>query len=321
VQIIESRGVVIWLVTGACGYIGANLVKSLRSQGIPLIALDNLSSGLIGRISEDDIFIEGDIRDQDLLRSIFSEYQISTVINLAGLKSPEESFERRYEYFEVNADAVQNLLKLSKQFGVSVFVQSSSSSVYGNSIKPKLDEASKTIPISPYGESKRKAEEHVEEVLKGSLTRGISLRYFNVVGALDRCLKDTSSFNLFPKTITSIRSGEPPVIYGTNYPTRDGTCVRDYIHVGDLIEAHILVAQNMRGRRFPPVLNLGLGRGHTVKEVIECIMLEMNSNLQVLELDPRKGDPAMVIADTTMFKSLFTWHPKRSLDDMVKSSI
>lgn len=309
------------MITGACGYIGANLVKCLRSQGIPLIALDNLSSGLKTRLVEEDFFVQGDIRDDLLLKDLFSEYQISTVINLAGLKSPEESFSKSDEYFEVNAGAVRNLLRLSKQFGISAFIQSSSSSVYGNSEKAKLDETSETNPISPYGESKNTAEAYVREMLEGSGTRGISLRYFNVVGALDRSLKDSSSFNLFPKTINSIHRKEPPVIYGTNHPTRDGTCVRDYIHVGDLVESHILLARTISAGRYPPALNLGLGIGYSVREVIRAIMSEMNSELEVQELPPRQGDPATVIADTSLFESLFVQRPWRNLEEMVKSSV
>jgi UDP-glucose 4-epimerase len=286
-----------------------------------LIAFDNLSTGIKDRVSEDVLFVQGDIRDESLLLNVFKEFKISTVINLAGLKSPEESFRNSDEYFEVNAHAVKSLLRISKEFNVSAFIQSSSSSVYGNSEKPKLEEASKTNPISPYGESKKMAEKYLIELLEGSSTRGVSLRYFNVVGALESSLRDTSSFNIFPKTIERIRNGKPPIIFGTNYPTPDGTCIRDYIHVGDIAEGHILVAQKIKEKQLPFSLNLGIGRGYSVREIITAIMFEMNFLSEVLEMEPRKGDPATVIADTTLFNNLFDWRPLRTLTDMVESSI
>lgn len=309
------------MITGACGYIGANLIKVLRNQGISSIALDNLSTGALTRIPEDTLFIKGDIRDSHVLRDIFKEYQISTVINLAGLKSPNESFDRPGEYFEVNAAAVKLLLEQSKRFGVSAFIQSSSSSVYGNSKGERFFENSKRRPISPYGESKKMAEQYLSQILAGSSTRGISLRYFNVVGALDKSLQDFSNFNLFPKTIEGIKRSESPVIFGTDYPTPDGTCIRDYIHVGDLVEGHILVAKKIIQSELPSALNLGLGRGYSVREIIELIVSEMNMKTEVIEMGRRNGDPAIAIADTSLFESLFEWRPKFSLMDMVRTSI
>ena len=273
------------------------------------------------KLPDDILFVRGDIRDRDSLTALFKEFRFSTVINLAGLKFPEESFEKKDEYFEVNAHAVASLLEISKQFGVSVFIQSSSSSVYGNSTGSRFYESSIRNPISPYGESKKLAETYVSEMLAGTSTRGISLRYFNVVGALDKSLQDSSIFNVFPKTIDRVNKGEPPIIFGTNYPTPDGTCIRDYIHVGDLVEGHILVAKQLIRSELPLALNLGLGRGYSVREIIDLILSEMDAKFDVIEMEPRKGDPAIAIADTNLFESLFEWRPKLSLIDMVRTSI
>jgi UDP-glucose 4-epimerase len=297
------------------------LSKILHQDKIDFIALDNLSTGKATRIPSSIPFFQGDIRDIKLLEDIFKEFKISKVINLAGLKSPEASFDNRSEYFEVNSQAVFSLLQVAARFNVDTFIQSSSSSVYGDSVEGILDETVAPKPVSPYGESKLLAERHVEHFIKLGKIRGINLRYFNVVGAIDSSLKDQSLFNLFPKTLNRIKSGLPPIIYGDDYPTPDGTCIRDYVHVADLANVHILAATAIARLKDVSVLNVGLGKGNSVKQIIELFIDYLESDLNPEYAPRRQGDPAVVVAGTNLFRKLFDFPFKFEVSEMVRSSL
>lgn len=317
----QRRKTTIWLITGACGYIGSNLSRILHKGKVDFIAFDNLSTGQAARLPSSVPFFQGDIRDTKFLEEIFKEFKISAVINLAGLKSPEASFDNRDEYLDVNSHAVLTLLQISAKFKVDTFIQSSSSSVYGNSAEGILDENEAPKPISPYGESKLLAERHVEHFKQLGKIRGVNLRYFNVVGAIDTSLKDQSHFNLFPKTLNRINSRIPPIIYGFDYPTPDGTCIRDYVHVADLANVHILAATAIARLKDVPALNVGLGQGSSVKQIVQLFIDYLESDLTPEYASRRQGDPAVVVAGTKLLQKILAYPFKFGVSEMVKSSL
>lgn len=311
----------VFLVTGACGYIGSHLVWKLRKQGRRIVAFDNLSSGKPSRIPSDVPLVIGDIRNIDDLERVNNYGKIDLIFNLAALKSPEESVKHPNLYFDVNQNGVLTLLKFMKKQNVRALVQSSSSSVYGNASTNLIGEDSNLEPISPYGESKLLAEKLIDDEIQNGHIRGVNLRFFNVVGAGQPSLKDYSSFNLFPKVIRDIRNGKQPTIFGRNFPTQDGTCIRDYVHVEDIVDAHISAAEALQDKQIPIAINLGSGVGFSVLEIVNKIVESLKVNIEPIFANPREGDPARVVADIERAKKVLNFRPIRELDEMVVSSI
>ncbi len=310
-----------WLVTGACGYIGANLVAYLTSIGEPVIALDNLRSGVKSQIDPSIPFIHGDIRNAKDLLKVYRFGEIKGIFNLAGLKYPEESIIQPELYWDINVNGVKTILDFMQKKQISILIQASSCSVYGNLSTDWIEENQSTLPITPYGESKLGAEKIVNEASKNFNLKSTNLRFFNVAGASNKLLVDKSYLNLIPSVIREVKNGNRPKIFGSNYATPDGTCIRDYIHVEDVIEAMYLAAKSLENKKLPPALNLGSGVGYSVGQIVDYILKVFDRNLQPQIFPRRQGDPAVVRASISLAQKQINFMAKKSLKEIILSSI
>jgi UDP-glucose 4-epimerase len=315
-----------WLITGGAGYIGSHVADAFLSDGKEIVIYDSLYQGLESRIhylrgkhSKEVPLIVGDIRDSSKLDEVLATYNPYGIIHTAALKAVGESMEKPDEYFDVNFNGTTKILGLATSRGIRHFIFSSTAAVYGtpDHTKPILEDGAKN-PVSPYGASKLAAESSVEEFLRQPGNFGTSLRFFNVVGAVAPELMDNSVENLVPIVISKLRMGDSPVIYGTDYPTDDGTCIRDYVDVRDIATAHLLTADFKKA--LPIAINVGTGRGTSVRGIIKLVSgCAGSKNVISIELDRRAGDPANLCADVTLMKRVIGFSPRYSLQESVES--
>lgn len=307
-----------WLVTGGAGYIGSHVVKELVERGMSAVVVDNLSTGRADAVPRGVPLVPLDVRETLRLAGVMTQYRVTGVVHLAGFKAAGVSVVKPLLAYGENVTGVLSVLRAMEDAHVNSLVFSSSAAVY----RPggDLREDSPLAPESPYGETKMVGEMMIRSAVTARpALRATSLRYFNVVGSGGHPLRDDSAHNLFPIAMRNISAGESVTIYGTGYPTGDGTCVRDYVHVEDLARAHVLAATQIDS--FPPVVNLGSGVGHSVWEVVsEIIAQNPTSELAgVVFGSARPGDPAHVVADISLARSL-GWQPTFSLSEMVSSA-
>src|SRR4051812_47091162 len=234
-----------WLVTGGAGYIGAHVVHALGDQGETAVILDDFSSGARDRVPEGAVLVEGTILDGDLVRRTLRENEVAGIIHIAAKKQVGESVENPLLYYRENVDGTLRLLEAAVAEGVESFVFSSSAATYGMPDTDSVDEDSPTRPLSPYGTSKLVGEWMARDVAIATGLRAIALRYFNVAGAAAPELGDPGVFNLIPMVFRELADGRPPKVFGNDYPTPDGTCVRDYIHVSDIADAHVAALKQL----------------------------------------------------------------------------
>jgi len=310
-----------WLVTGSSGYIGQHVVQQLLLNGFEVIGLDSRpnsnSSLFVGKFKS----IVGDICNPELISEILNTHAIVGIINLAALKSVEESIGKPDLYEKVNFTGVKNLLSAAESAGVKYFIQSSTAAVYGSSEDGYVDELSPTTPISPYGATKRMAEDALKQAVSRGKLRATSLRYFNVIGSISPELKDSSTANIVPKVLAALAKGEPPKVFGDDYPTPDGTCVRDYVHVADIAQAHVLAAQALMKTALPAAINIGTGRGYSVREMMNEILVQKGSSLAPEILPRRPGDPSMLVARVDLAAEVLGFKAEKGLQEMVASAI
>jgi len=315
-----------WLLTGGAGYIGAHIADEFIRAGKPVVIYDSLYQGLESRIvylrakhNAPIPFIKADIRDYNELESVIRTHKIDGIVHTAALKAVGESLEKSDEYFQVNLEATTELIAIAKRNNVKKFIFSSTAAVYGSpdSMDPCKEDGPKA-PISPYGDSKYQAESAVTAYINTPGNFGTSLRFFNVVGAAAPELFDNSVTNLVPIVIGKLNKGESPTIFGTDYPTPDGTCIRDYVDVRDIARAHLAAANATT--KLPDTMNIGTGRGASVREVIKLVLEATNkTDAQVIENPRRAGDPAFLCADVTLAKSAMGFESKYSLEESVRS--
>lgn len=305
-----------WLVTGGAGYIGSHVIKYLEENSWDYLVVDNLSTGLQSRLPDNCSFQHLDICDFSEVNRLFQRFHFSGILHLGGLKFPEESMKLPDLYLKVNFEATKNLIDLAIKFGIENFVFSSSSSVYGDLNESYLSEDIPPNPISPYGLSKLLAESYLKEKVLMREIRGISLRYFNVVGTFSEALADRSKRNLFPLFHKAFREQGHVSIYGNDYPTPDGTCIRDYIHVLDVAGMHVEIMKDI-SKFGDPVLNLGRGSGLSVYQIYQAFTQYYKKELPIKWLPRRPGDPATVIGDVSRLQKKYGIFPKYNLADMV----
>ena len=233
-----------WLVTGGAGYIGAHVVRALIDEGESVVVIDDLSTGEAGRV-EGAALVNASILDEATVRSTLSDHDVRGIVHIAAKKQVGESVADPLFYYRENVGGLVSLLRASVDAGVDSFVFSSSAATYGLPQTPEVTEDSPTVPISPYGESKVIGEWLARDVAAVTSMREISLRYFNVAGAMDPSLADPGIFNLIPLVFSALAAGKPPQVFGDDYPTADGTCIRDYIHVGDIADAHVAALRHL----------------------------------------------------------------------------
>jgi UDP-glucose 4-epimerase len=315
-----------WLVTGGAGYIGSHVVRAFVGEGMPAVVIDDLSTGHRSFVREDIPFYEGSILQGELLDQIFTEEQIAGVVHLAGFKYAGVSVTRPMHTYTQNVTGMVTLLESMAAHGVALFVFSSSAAVYGTPATDLVSEQDATRPESPYGESKLVGEWLLHDQARATAAgpaplRHTSLRYFNVVGSGYEDLRDTSPHNLFPLIFERLVAGEVPYVNGDDYPTPDGTPVRDYVHVSDLARSHVVAARALEeGRPLQPVYNLGSGTGLSVRQIMDAVARVTGIDFTP-ELRPRRaGDPAQIVATGELAARDLDWKMRHTVDDMVASA-
>lgn len=315
-----------WLITGGAGYIGAHVADLFLANNKEVIIFDLVKEDESSRIQylrskykKDIPLITGDIRDAIALETLLSECALDGVIHTAALKSVSESIEKPSEYNEVNFEATSQLLRLLKNHKIRKFIFSSTAAIYGSTCENvAVKESDIANPISPYGSSKLAAEEEVNKFLSSKENYGTSLRFFNVIGSASRSMLDTSVANLVPIVKNTIDRGDSPVIFGDDFPTEDGTCVRDYVDVRDIAAAHLVIANS--SNKLPRALNVGTGRGASVRQVIDLVCEVAGSrDVHPKVLDRRPGDPAFLCADVELFRETLGFSAKLSLRESIQS--
>ena len=310
-----------WLVTGGAGYIGSHVVRALGEAGLDVVVVDDLSSGHRDFVAEPVPFVEGSIVDTDLLARTMQEHDVEGVVHLAGFKYAGVSVDRPLHTWTQNLTGTVNLLQAMQDTGVERIVFSSSAATFGTPDVDLVTEETPTHPESPYGESKLVGEWLLRDQARATGLRHTSLRYFNVVGSGYDDLFDTSPHNLFPIVFEMLLKGKTPRINGTDYPTPDGTCVRDYLHVGDLAAAHVVAAQRLSaGEPVEPVYNLGSGEGVSVAEIMAAIRTVTGIEFTPEEAPRRPGDPARIVATGELAARDLDWRMRHTLEDMVRSA-
>jgi len=320
---IEVEGTlhVSWLVTGGAGYIGSHVVRALRAADMATVVLDDLSTGLASFVPDDVPFVEGTLLDAELVARTLREHEVHGVIHIAGFKYAGVSVQRPLHTYEQNVTAMLVLLRAMKEHGVDRLVFSSSAATYGTPDVDQVTEQTPTAPESPYGESKLIGEWLLRDAGVAHGLRHTSLRYFNVVGSGEDRLFDTSPHNLFPLVFDMLYRGATPRINGDDYPTPDGTCVRDYVHVADLAVSHVAAARRLdAGEPVEPVYNLGSGAGSSVREIMDTIRAVTGIDFTP-EIHPRRpGDPARIVAGGDLAARDLDWRMRHSLEQMVASA-
>lgn len=307
------------LVIGGAGYIGAHICQSLVESGYSVRILDDFSNGLRRRIDgKFTDLVEASVLDRQAL--IGAMDGIDSVIHLAAKKAVEESVSNPLKYYEHNVGGTLNILAAMAVKKVKRMVFSSTAAVYASSEKSAIDETDLLAPLSPYGATKVMAEELIKSIGAAEGFSTISLRYFNVIGSAKVEFADNSEDNLVPKVFAAIKLGESPEIYGNDYPTKDGTCIRDYIHVVDLADSHLSALKRVQSAVVHEVYNVGSGKGYSVKEMIGQISLSMNRELNPKISARRPGDIPRLIASISKIERELGWRPKRTLRQMIDSA-
>jgi len=310
------------LVTGGAGYIGSHMISALKEAGYHPVILDNLSTGHKSAVLDAELVVT-DIADQTTLRAVFQTYKFSAVMHFAGFIRVGESVENPAKYYQNNLAHSLNLLDVMLEYKVKNLIFSSSAAVYGDPEYTPIDIAHPKHPINPYGQSKWMFEQILSDYDKAYGLKSTSLRYFNAAGAdpLARLGEwHDPETHLIP-LILQVASGRSQEIqvFGRDYPTKDGTCVRDYIHICDLCQAHLLALEALLQDGASTAYNLGNGNGYSVLEVIEMVKKVTGKNIKVKFSPRRAGDPAVLVADAEEAKQKLGWKPEFSDLEMIIS--
>lgn len=312
------------LVTGGAGYIGSHMVRMLLDRGHTPVVVDSLEYGHKQALPAGVPLIVGNIKDKETLDPVFAKYKIAAVLHFAGYLMVEESVRDPIKYMKNNIIAPMTLVAVMQNYGVDKIIFSSTAAVYGNPTIIPIPESHAKNPTSPYGLSKWCFEELLRVMDYQHHIRSISLRYFNACGAsLDGRYGEAHvpETHIIPVAIRAAMGGQKEfLLYGTDYPTRDGSCLRDYIHIEDLAEAHLLALDALTRGHKTDVYNLATGDGTTNKEVVAAIKKVTGVNFAVRESGRRAGDPHSLVADATRFKNEFKWQPKYSDIETIVSS-
>jgi UDP-glucose 4-epimerase len=313
-----------WLITGGAGYIGAHVVERTLASGHEVVVLDDLSSGIAARLSSKAHLVQTSLQDKAGINRIFEDADITGVVHLAAKKRVGESVERPAYYWQENVVGLQNLIEAVKRHGVRNFVFSSSAAVYGQPNVPLgtlITEQTPCLPINPYGETKLEGEVLSRAMAESDGTKVAALRYFNAAGAGSSELGDQYIFNLVPIVFDALDQGNQPYVFGNDYQTPDGSCIRDYVHVQDLAEAHI-AAMNFVEESAPgfTAMNIGTGSGTSVYQVLEMIQDVTEFAIEPIVGPRREGDPPALVADVSLAKDMLDWQSSRDLREIISSA-
>lgn len=313
------------LVTGGAGYIGSHVVLQLRARGEQVVVLDNLSTGFRQAVLETPLVV-ADVGDREQMLAVIRRHGIDTVMHFAAHTIVPESVQNPLKYYGNNTCATRSLLQVCSETGVRHVVFSSTAAVYGIPDGDYADESTPTAPINPYGTSKLMSEWMLRDLSAATDLRYVALRYFNVAGSdpAGRIGQSTRAATLLVKVACEASVGKRPhvSIFGTDYPTPDGTGVRDYIHVEDLATAHLAALDYLRKSGTSAVLNCGYGHGYSVREVLNAVERVSGKSLVIREEPRRAGDPPVLVARADRIRSLLGWQPKLdNLDTIVRTSL
>ncbi len=313
------------LITGGAGYIGSHVLKAISKKSeYKVLTVDNLSKGYKEAVIYGDLAVI-DLKDKQALESVFSHFKPDAVMHFAAFIEVAESVEKPAKYYQNNVCNTLNLLEIMVKHNVNKFIFSSTAAVYGNPLEIPISETHPLNPINPYGQSKVFVEKILQDFVKAYELKYVSLRYFNASGA-DPQGKIGESHNpethLIPLVLKTAKGERESIkIFGTDYPTPDGTAIRDYIHVMDLAEAHLLALEYLLNGGNSDVFNCGYGHGYSVREVIETAKKVTGIDFKVEEADRRPGDPPILVADPTKLKQKLNWQPKyNDLEFIIKTA-
>ncbi|NXY96326.1 UDP-glucose 4-epimerase GalE [Streptomyces sp. BR123] len=314
-----------FLITGGAGYIGSHVVRAMQLAGERVVVLDDLSTGNEDRVPEGVPLVIGSVLDRLVLDKTIREHKITGVVHLAGKKQVGESVEKPLYYYHENVEGLQVLLGAVAEAGVRNFLFSSSASVYGMPDVDLVTEETPCAPLSPYGETKLAGEWLVRAAGKAHGISTACLRYFNVAGAARPELADTGVFNLVPMVFQRFDEGEGARIFGDDYPTPDGTCIRDYIHVEDLAEAHVAAARKLGEWAAAEdyrdlTVNIGRGEGVSVREMARLLNEGTGHDFEPVVVPRRPGDPAKVVASADRIHAELGWKAKHDVREMITSA-
>ncbi|MDD5578208.1 MAG: UDP-glucose 4-epimerase GalE [Methylobacter sp.] len=312
------------LIVGGAGYIGSHTNKVLTNKGYNTIVLDNLDYGHKDFVKWGE-FILGDLNDIGLLRLIFNKYNIEAVMHFAAYAYVGESVENPEKYYINNVANTLNILKVMREFSCNKFIFSSSCATYGNPITIPIDENHPQVPINPYGRSKLMVENVLQDYSEAYGFKFVSLRYFNAAGAdIDQEIGEQHDpeTHLIPLVLEAALGKRSEIkVYGVDYETRDGSAIRDYIHVLDLAQAHLLALEYLNQGRESNIFNLSNGEGYSVLEVIDVVKKVTGKDFNVIIDKRRPGDPAILIGDSTKASQILNWKPEYfQLDTIIKSA-
>lgn len=313
------------LVSGGAGYIGSHAVARLIDQNEEVVIIDSLEKGYHEAVLEGADFYQGDLRDSQFLDQVFTKHPIDSVIHFAANSLVGESVEDPLKYYDNNVSGAIKLLQAMTKHNVKMIVFSSTAAVYGEPEEIPIQESDITNPTNPYGETKLAIEKMLKWTAQAHDINYVVLRYFNVAGAdLDgRIGEDHHPETHLIPIVLQVAQGkrEKIMIYGDDYPTEDGTCIRDYIHVSDLVDAHLLAIEKLKATKENGTYNLGNGLGFSVKQVIDAARRVTNHEIPA-EIAPRRaGDPAQLVASSEKAIQQLGWHPKyANLDTMIKTA-
>ncbi len=304
------------LVTGGCGYIGSHVVRQLSEAGLRVVVYDNLSTGFQNALINGEELIQADLADRDALEEAFRHYRFKTVLHFAAAIVAPESVSQPLKYYGNNTRNTLGLLDSCVRFGVERFIFSSTAAVYGFPEGGVASEETSVAPINPYGTSKLVSEWMLRDVAAAHGLKYVALRYFNVAGAdpQARMGQRTPDATHLIKIACQTALGQRPhtAIYGTDYPTPDGTCIRDYIHVEDLATAHLSALDYLLKGGVATLMNVGYGRGSSVREVLAVVKEVSGVDFSVVEAERRPGDPAALVAGADLIGRLTGWRPRHN---------
>ena len=310
------------VVTGGAGYIGSIVSEELLRAGHVVIVFDNLAKGHFHAVPERAIFVKGDLEDKAALDRLFREYRADAVLHFAALIEAGESMKVPENFFRNNTANTLNLLEVMLARRVNKLVFSSTAALYGNPQRTPIQEDDTLLPTNAYGESKLLVEQMLAWLNRIHGFRYASLRYFNAAGATaERGEEHQPETHLIPRVLSVAQGKEDAIsIFGTDYPTPDGTCIRDYVHVYDLAMAHLL-ALNALAEHDRLIYNLGLGQGFSIREVIESVRRVTGHPIPVIERERRPGDPAILIASSEKIRRDLGWEPRyKTLDSIIETA-
>jgi UDP-glucose 4-epimerase len=314
------------LVTGGAGYIGSHMVLELLAAGETVVVLDNLSTGYRWAVPQAAALVVGDAGDQDLVRTVIRKHGVRAIIHFAGSIVVPESVADPLAYYHNNTSNSRSLIEAAVSAGVKHFIFSSTAAVYGNPTQIPVVETAELKPLSPYGTSKLMTELMLADTARAHDFRYVALRYFNVAGAdsQGRTGQSTPEATHLIKVACETALGKRPgmEVFGTDYPTPDGTCIRDYIHVTDLARAHMAALSYLRRGGRAEVMNCGYSRGYSVLEVIDAVKRASGRDLPVRMSARRPGDAAQIVAGTAKIRELLAWTPEHDdLDGIIRDAL